>query len=248
MQRLIDYYLTNSNTSDIDYDRLATILGGIKINVSTIHTNKPPSFQYIKKIINYYIEHDYNITHHIFGGGATVNNTRSKRFSFSGLFEKSVLAICRPILHIIHEFFIEILEPILIKIFDILSDLAIPLAETIYHLIFTLLEHVYEQLSLHFSEESLLKFFENLLKSMVKLMHKLIDKIINLLIDLNNNYKIFESIILFLILFYIFRAYIISFVITIATLVILGVERTESHNILVILIVIFLSLRFLSSD
>nr|BBQ04463.1 hypothetical protein 2 [Culex pseudovishnui negev-like virus] len=248
MQRLIDYYISHAENSAIDYDRLAAILGGININVSTIHTSKPPSMQYIKKIINYYIEHDYNITHHIFGGGATVNNTRSKRFSFSGLFESSVLAICRPILHIIHEFFIEILEPILIRIFDILTDLAVPLAETIFHLLSTLFEHISKQLSVHFSEESLLIFFENLLKSLFKLMHKLLDKIINTMFELNSSYKILETVILFLIMFYIFRAYIISIIITLTTIILLGIERTESHNILVILIVIFLSLRFLSSD
>lgn len=248
MHNLIDYYLQHSNSSTIDYDRLAAILGGININVSTTHSSKLPSFKYFKKIIDYYIDHDYNITHHIFGGGATIDSGRSKRFSFSGLFESSVLAVCRPILHIIHEFFIEILEPILIKIFDILSKLAVPLARTIYHLLSTVFEHIYKQLSTHFSEQSLLSFFENLLKFLFNLLHKLTDKIINILFELNNSYKIIESIILFLIIFYVFRAYIISFIITLTTIILLGIERTESHNILVILIVILLSLRFLPSD
>lgn len=242
VKSLIDYYIARANFTNttIDYDKLSEVLSNVKINVTT--TQSKPSFSYYRRLIDYYIDHDYNITHHIFGGGSIVGD-RTKRFTFAGLFESSILAIVRPILHIIHEFFFEFIEPLLERLIDIFAKITLPLVKTIFTFSKTLFEHIYNYIIENVPEQTLIDFFERFLKFLYRILHVVVEKFVDILINTNTTHKIFEFVALYLILFYYFKAYFLSLIITIVTFVIIGIERTDEHTIMVILIFTFLLIR-----
>lgn len=221
----------NPVTLTIDYDGLFDALRNLSISNSS----------YWKELIDYYIDHDYNITGKIYGQTHESYNKR-KRFSFVGYLEQALLAVAHQVMHLIKELLHDILEPLFKKAISIILSLSAEIVKLIIDVLKLLWQGIRDSVT---DNPELVQQFVDFMKWLFGIIYRVIEYLLLHLVEMNETLKVLELVVVFVVSVYYLKGYVISAFIVVATGYFIGIERTIEHTIVVILIFIISFNRYL---
>lgn len=213
-----------------DYENLAKI----------IHQSPSNTLSFWKEIIDYFIEHDYNITHKVYGQPET-----NKRFSVVGYLESVLLKVAHQIISTLKAVLHDIIEPIFLKFLRTIVSLTAEIVTAVFHVIKALWTEIKTAV---IDNPELVRHFSTFVKWVVQLVRDVSHVLVEHLVELNEQYKVVELVLLFVVCVRYLRGYVISAFIVAAAGYHFGYERVTEHTIIVILIVIFSFIHFLFPD
>lgn len=210
----------------LDYERLQRIVDEAPLN----------SVDFWKDVINYFIEHDYNITQKVYGQPGSV-----KRFSIVGYLEEVLVKVAHQVLGAFKALLHDIIEPIIIKIINTVVSLAAEIVVALIHILRTLWNELTASIA---ANPNLVDQIVRFLKWLAHIISNAAHVLLEHLIELNREYKVIELAILFIMCVRYLRGYIISGCIVATAGYYIGYDRVTEHTVIVILIVTFSLLHF----
>lgn len=223
---MIDYFNSNSTP-------LVNIANLTNIYNSTF--NYSQIYQLGIDFINYYIEHDYNITSAIYGRGAS-DGQRVKRWSFVGLFENSLHAVVKEAFHILETLIHNIIEPIIEKSVRVILSTLSSLIDVFVKLILDIFSVIVDEISKLFTSTEFVSAINHLIEKLLTFLHRIFESLIDLIVSANDTHLIFEFLAILLLMIFIFRMYLVSLAIAFTIVSSIGFEREGKECILILII------------